>query len=162
MPLAKRFLAKLARFYRRLKQRPIAKKLSVSKKCVKKCHKSCGTIPDKVELNDLHNNTLAYDMQDANPALISSAKKAIIVKTKAEIVPEPRSQAASHTIIKERMAAGNEASADVGTQADGGPILENGISKRAFCRQLDSLLQRSLGADCSRARVWTRPDSTFC
>ncbi|TDG38939.1 hypothetical protein AWZ03_014639 [Drosophila navojoa] len=159
MPLAKEFLAKLTRFYRRLKKRPNQTKRTHNKgtKYVKKCHKSCGTIPGVIELDDLDTEMLACDIHQ-----FEAGKNVIIVKTKAEIVPEPRASIASHTITKERIAAGNEVSSDVGTQADGGPILENGISKRAFCRQLDNLLQRTLGADCNRTRVWTRPDSTFC
>ncbi|KAM8721418.1 hypothetical protein ACLKA7_007313 [Drosophila subpalustris] len=154
MPYAKRFLAKLARFCRRIKSRSSATIID-DKKHVKLCHKACNTIRDDLDSGE-QNDGNKYKKSN----MLKRRNKNMIKTTMSEQVPE--SELSQATITKNnRMTAGKEASVKCQTyrnsdsELDDSPILETGISRMAFCRQLDSLLQRSLGHDVNR-------DASYC
>lgn len=77
---------------------------------------------------------------DVDAAIVGSNLSVIIVETDKGEIPQSESPDTATLTIQSHCDAENDTSAK-----DEGPILDTGISRKAFCIQLDSLLQRNLG-----------------
>ncbi|KAH8305508.1 hypothetical protein KR044_002222 [Drosophila immigrans] len=124
MPSAKQLLAKLARFFQRIKPSTTPR-----------------IIDDNQRVRSAAATTTRKQKQRSKPETET--------KTKAKVMR------ITATGIERRMEAGHDAEAgdeEEDEEEDEGPILEAGISRLAFCRKLDNLLQRSLGVDDQRRR----------
>jgi len=149
MPIAKKLLAKLARIYRRLK-RSSTTTIPDDKKQVKLCHKGCNTIHNEMELAELGIPSFkrVQELDENVSNTLRTRNRTRIISKSAQV---PRA-AIPLKMKNNRMAAGKESNAQTlrnsDSELDESPILEAGISRMAFCRKLDSLLQRGLGKEC--------------
>ncbi|KAH8414894.1 hypothetical protein KR215_009069 [Drosophila sulfurigaster] len=158
MPSAKQLLAKLVRFFNRIK--PSTTPRIIDDKQQKKSRKAAGEV---LPLNELGRMPLDKELQ---PAAGGKEKEKAKRKNRNNNNNNVNAEIPTTTTSKNnRMEAGHEDIAVASPIADlnEGPILDTGITRVAFCRKLDSLLQRSLGVDaCHGGRRWPKANGSYC
>ncbi|KAH8386507.1 hypothetical protein KR093_000903 [Drosophila rubida] len=175
MPSAKQLLAKLTRFLHRMKP-STTPRIMDDKQQARKSHKASNTTGEGAPLSELSSMPMDNELQPNDKELEPQSTPKRKQKPKGKHSandgngsptrsPRSRSHRMAATTGASRMEAGYEDAAVQhcdGCELSEGPILETGISRMAFCRKLDSLLQRSLGVDVCHDRRWPKANGSYC